>query len=159
MPKIKSDKYQTEKVFLFKCIFVWGLFNFLVLMFKVNDLDHDRNPAWNLIKWVWYTDIFILWVIAIATVVALILVIYFVLDVMLLNKRNTHLQADLSQSSKPLEKKVLTEILRQKEEPAPEPQTVIPEVKVVNEIKPKPKVKTKQDLRKDLLNNFMGRDL
>lgn len=46
---------------VYKIIVVMLLFNFLVMCFKLNNLDSDHNMAWSLaLKYFWLTEVFIL---------------------------------------------------------------------------------------------------
>lgn len=155
---MKNDENENLKKFLLKCLGIWGLFNFLVLMFKLNNLDDDKVPAWHLIKWVWYTDIVLLWCAAIVVIFILAFALYEVISEHRLSHKKVIVDKELSHSSALLEEKPLTEDVSVKETHVTENQKVIPKVQAAETKKLEPKVKSKKELRKDLLNNLMGRD-
>lgn len=155
---MKNDENENLKKFLLKCLGIWGLFNFLVLMFKLNHLDNDKVPAWHLIKWVWYTDIVLLWCAAIVVIVILAFVLYEVISEYRLSHKKVNSNLEVSHSSNLLEEKLLAEDVSVKETNVTELQKIVPKVQVTEAKKLEPKVKSKKELRKDLLNNLMGRD-
>lgn len=155
---MKNDENENLKKFLLKCLGIWVLFNFLVLMFKLNNLDDDKVPAWHLIKWVWYVDIFLLWGLIAAAVIVGGYVLYEVISEYRLSHKKVNTNKEVSSSSSLLEEKPLTEMAQINETNVIEPKEVIPKVPVTETKKLEPKVKSKKELRKDLLNNLMGRD-
>lgn len=61
------------ETFLGKLVVVWMSFNFLILMMKLNDLDHQGNFAWDIfLNPIWIFDKFLFWL-AVGVLAAFIL--------------------------------------------------------------------------------------
>lgn len=171
--KLKDEWYFD---LLFKFGVVWLLFNFLLLLFKLNNLDHDKIPAWRFMKYVWYFDVFLFWIFALVAICFILSIVYSLITELNQSKKENSLddvvkdQITQTNTQRPEDLKLILPLtVENKSSPLGhelatiEPQKNIsmdsrPVASGTQQIKLKPQLKkTKSQIRQELLNDLIGK--
>ncbi len=157
--------------FLGRLVIVWMCFNFLILLTKLNELDHDGNIAWRVfLSPLWSFDLFLFYTLA-AGIVGLIT--YFGLSFVFENLPSTKRKIILEKQSQEYEQReknrqeserLYEENIKREREHAWQ-ETCHKEELAKAKLQAEQKAliiaqsKTKDDIKNELLNSFKGRSL